>query len=168
MKILTAETDLTSATNISKTPVVRVYNSDSSAITLTRKSNAGTTIGTYSVPSGKVIYCQKSYTDTLEGGATLKATSVGYSEMMDVITLAGGETPFAGVTDNLVIHFDAGRASSYAGSGTTWNDVSGSGANATLTSDLAANYSSNDGGYFEFTKDLDEYATFPLGSAVQF
>ena len=41
MKILTAETNLTSATNISKSPVIRVYNSDSSAITLTRKSNAG-------------------------------------------------------------------------------------------------------------------------------
>ena len=168
MKVLSAETSLGSATNISKDPVVRVYNSDSSDVTLTRKDAGGTVIGTYSLPADKVIYCQKAYTDTLEGGAALKATAIGYSEMLDIVTLGGGEDPFTGVTDNLVIHFDAGRASSYAGSGTTWNDVSGSGANATLTSDLAANYSSNDGGYFEFTKDLDEYATFPLGSAGQF
>ena len=168
MKVLSAETSLGSATNISKAPLVRVYNSDSSAVTLTRKDAGGTVIGTYSLPADKVIYCQKSYTDTLEGGANLKAAAIGYTEMLDIITIAGGEDPFTGVTDNLVIHFDAGRASSYAGSGTTWNDVSGSGANATLTSDLAANYSSNDGGYFEFTKDLGEYATFPLGAAGVF
>ena len=168
MKLLSAEVNLGSATNLSNHPLVRVYNSDSSAVTLTRKNNVGTVIGSYSIPAGKVIYTEKSYTDTLEGGATLKATSVGYSEMMEIITLAGGETPFAGVTDNLVIHFDAGRASSYAGSGTTWNDVSSSGANATLSSALAANYSSSDGGYFEYTQDITEYATFPLGAAGQF
>ena len=168
MKLLSAEIDLGSATNLSNHPLVRVYNSDSSAVTLTRKNNVGTVIGSYSIPAGEVIYCQKSYTDTLEGGASLKATSVGYSEMMEIITLAGGEDPFTGVTDDLVIHFDAGRASSYAGSGTTWNDVSGSGANATLSSALAANYSSSDGGYFEYTQDITEYATFPLGAAGQF
>jgi len=168
VKLLSAEIDLGSATNLSSHPLVRVYNSDSSAVTLTRKNNVGTVIGSYSIPAGKVIYCQKFYTDTLEGGASLKATSVGYSEMMEIITLAGGEDPFTGVTDNLVIHFDAGRASSYAGSGTTWNDVSSSGANATLSSALAANYSSSDGGYFEYTQDITEYATFPLGAAGQF
>ena len=168
MKVLSAETSLGSATNISKAPVVRVYNSDSSAVTLTRKNAGGTVIGTYSLPADKVIYCQKDYTDTLEGGAALKAAAIGYTEMLDIITLAGGETAFAGVTDNLAIHFDAGRASSYAGSGTTWNDVSSSGANATLSSALAANYSSSDGGYFEYTQDITEYATFPLGAAGQF
>ena len=168
MKVLSAETSLGSATNLSNHPVVRVYNSDSSAVTLTRKNAGGTVIGTYSLPADKVIYCQKDYTDTLEGGAALKAAAIGYTEMLDIITLAGGETAFAGVTDNLAIHFDAGRASSYAGSGTTWNDVSSSGANATLSSALAANYSSSDGGYFEYTQDITEYATFPLGAAGQF
>ena len=168
MKVLSAETSLGSATNISKAPVVRVYNSDSSAVTLTRKDAGGTVIGTYSLPADKVIYCQKAYTDTLEGGAALKVTAIGYSEMLDIITLGGGEDPFTGVTDNLVIHFDAGRASSYAGSGTTWNDVSSSGANATLSSALAANYSSSAGGYFEYTQDITEYATFPLGAAGAF
>ena len=168
MKVLSAETDLGSATNLSNHPVVRVYNSDSSAVTLTRKDASGTVIGTYTIPAGEVIYSQKAYTDTLEGGAALKATAIGYSEMLDIISLGGGEAPFSGITDNLVIHFDAGRASSYAGSGTTWNDVSSSGANATLSSALAANYSSSDSGYFEYTQDITEYATFPLGAAGQF
>ena len=42
MKILTAETNLSSATNISNAPVVRIYNSDSSATILTRKNNVET------------------------------------------------------------------------------------------------------------------------------
>ena len=122
MKILTAETDLTSATNISKAPVVRVYNSDSSAITLTRKSNAGTTIGSYSVPPSKVIYCQKSYTDTLEGGAALKATGVGYSEELDIICLGNGGGSSI-ITSGLIVHLDAENSDSYSGSGSTWSDL---------------------------------------------
>ena len=144
MKILTAETDLTSATNISKTPVVRVYNSDSSAITLTRKSNAGTTIGSYSVPSGKVIYCQKSYTDTLEGGAALKATGVGYSEELDIICLGngGGGLP---VTANLLFHFDAADSSS---GDSTWTDKTSN--NYVMTANGSPTYSSSDGGSWDF------------------
>ena len=144
MKILTAETDLTSATNISKSPVVRVYNSDSSAITLTRKSNAGTTIGTYSVPSGKVIYCQKSYTDTLEGGAALKATGVGYSEELDIICLGngGGGLP---VTANLLFHFDAADSSS---GDSTWTDKTSN--NYVMTANGSPTYSSSDGGSWDF------------------
>ena len=145
MKILTAETDLTSATNISKTPVVRIYNSDSSAITLTRKSNAGTTIGSYSVPSGKVIYCEKSYTDTLEGGAALKATGVGYSEELDIICLGNGGGDSI-VTTNLVLHLDANN---YSGSGDwldeTSNDNDGTIVGATYTNDGDADYFDLDG-----------------------
>ncbi len=37
------------------------------------------------------------------------------------------------VTSNLVLYLDAGNASSYAGSGTTWTDLSGNSRNATLT-----------------------------------
>jgi hypothetical protein len=144
MKILTAETNLTSATNISKSPVIRVYNSDSSAITLTRKSNAGETIGSYSVPSGKVIYCEKSYTDTLEGGAALKATGVGYSEELDIICLGngGGGLP---VTANLLFHFDAADSSS---GDSTWTDKTSN--NYVMTANGSPTYSSSDGGSWDF------------------
>ena len=135
MKILTAETDLTSATNISKAPVARVYNSDSSAITLTRKSNAGTTIGSYSVPPSKVIYCQKFYTDTLAGGAALKATGVGYSEELDIICLGncGGSSI---VDTDLYIHYDFSSTD-------CWNRTNGTNTDDYTIHNLANDY--NDG-----------------------
>ena len=135
MKILTAETDLTSATNISKSPVVRIYNSDSSAITLTRKSNAGETIGSYSVPPSKVIYCQKSYTDTLEGGAALKATGVGYSEELDIICLGNGGGSSIVDTD-LYVHYDFSNTDS-------WNRTNGTNTDDYTIHNLANDY--NDG-----------------------
>ena len=153
MKILTAEIDLGSATNLSKAPVVRVYNSDSSTITLTRKSNAGTTIGTYSIPSGKVIYCQKSYTDTLEGGAALKATGVGYSEELEIICLSSTSINY--VTSSLTFHVDPNN---YSGSGTyddTVNSVPG-------TID-GATYDSTNGYYFDFDGINDEIR-WPAGT----
>ena len=104
MKVLSAETGLGSATNLNRAPLVRIYNSDSSAVTLTRKASDGTVIGTYSVPADKVIYCQKSFTDTLEGGATLKAAAIGYTEMLDIVTLASGAGGV--ITDNLMFHLD--------------------------------------------------------------
>ena len=155
MKILTAETDLTSATNISKSPVIRVYNSDSSAITLTRKDNTGTTIGSYSVPPSKVIYCEKSYTDTLEGGAALKATGVGYSEELDIICLGNGGGGSI-VETNLVLHLDANN---YSGSGAwldeTSNDNDGTINGATYTNDGDADYFDFDGSndYVELAED---------------
>ena len=144
MKILTAETDLTSATNISKSPVVRIYNSDSSAITLTRKSNAGETIGTYSVPSGKVIYCEKSYTDTLEGGAALKATGVGYSEELDIICL--GSDSISYVTSNLRMHLDS---DSYSGSG-DWLDATSNNNDGTIDGATYVAASGGNPAYFSF------------------
>tara|TARA_R100001082_G_scaffold98116_1_gene66237 strand:+ start:347 stop:1375 length:1029 start_codon:yes stop_codon:yes gene_type:complete len=121
MKVLSAETNLGSATNVGKAPVVRIYNSDSSAVTLTRKDAAGIVIGTYSVPADKVIYCQKSFTDTLEGGANLKAAAIGYSEMLDIVTLASGAGGV--ITDNLMFHLDAGNAESYGDQTTLWKDL---------------------------------------------
>jgi hypothetical protein len=52
------------------------------------------------------------------------------------------------VTSGLVMHLDAGNASSYPGSGTTWTDLSGSGNNATLTN--GPTYSSSNGGSIVF------------------
>jgi hypothetical protein len=53
-------------------------------------------------------------------------------------TMFGGQNnyvapvaPTALVTEGLVMSFDAGNASSYAGSGTTWTDLSGRGNHGT-------------------------------------
>ena len=39
MKVLSAETNLSSATNVGNASVVRIFNSDSSAATVTRKDS---------------------------------------------------------------------------------------------------------------------------------
>ena len=52
------------------------------------------------------------------------------------------------VTNNLVLHLDAGNSSSYSGSGTTWTDLSGQNNNGTLVG--GTGYSSDDGGYLIF------------------
>ena len=150
MKILTSETNLTSATNIGNSPVVRIYNSDSSSLTLTRKSNEGTTIGTYSIPSGKVIYCEKSYADTLEGGVALKATGVGYSEELEIISLSSTSINY--VTSNLRIHLDA---DSYSGSG-DWLDATSNDNDGTIDGATYSAESGSNPAYFSFDGTNDD------------
>ena len=83
MKILSAETNLASATSVNNSSVLRVFNSDSSnTMTVTRKTASGSTVGSFTIPSGKVTYCEKDYTDTIEGGANLKVSQVAFSPMM--------------------------------------------------------------------------------------
>ena len=85
MKILSAETNLASATNVSNAPVVRLFNSGASNILVTQKDYQGANEGTFMVMSGDVVYCEKYYTDTLEGSADVKATKTAYSSMMKFV-----------------------------------------------------------------------------------
>ena len=59
----------------------------------------------------------------------------------------GGGAPSI-VTSGLVMHLDAGNASSYPGTGTAWTDLSGNGNNGTLTN--GPTYSAADGGQIVF------------------
>jgi hypothetical protein len=79
VKLLGTETTLTSATDVGKATVVRVYNS-STAATVTLKNNAVTpaTLGTITLAQGEVVFIEKDPTDTLEGGAAFKAVKVAY------------------------------------------------------------------------------------------
>ena len=52
------------------------------------------------------------------------------------------------ITTNLVLYLDASNASSYAGSGTTWNDISGGDNDLTLTN--GPTFNSQDGGVIVF------------------
>ena len=63
------------------------------------------------------------------------------------------------VTNNLVLHLDAGDSSSYSGSGTAWNDLSGQGNHATLVN--SPQYSSNNEGYLWFRDGTNDHATLP-------
>ena len=58
------------------------------------------------------------------------------------------------ITNNLVLHLDAGNSNSYSGSGTTWSDLSGSSNDGTLTNGVT--YSSDNGGVLVFD-GTDDY-----------
>lgn len=62
------------------------------------------------------------------------------------------------VTDGLRLYLDAGNASSYPGSGTTWTDISGFGNNFTLVN--GPTYSTESGGAIVFD-GTNDYATGP-------
>ena len=161
MKILSAETNLSSATNVSSASVVRIFNSDSSAATVTKKTSVGSTIGSFTMSAGEVVYSEKDYTDTLEGGSGLKVSKVGYSHMMSYSSYAssgGGGSGF--ITSNLVLHLDASNSSSYPGSGTTWTDLTGNGNDGTLINGVT--YVSSDGGYLNFdgANDRVDFASY--------
>jgi hypothetical protein len=63
----------------------------------------------------------------------------------------GGE-----VTAGLLFHLDAGNASSYPGSGSTWTDLAGSGLTTTLYN--SPTYNSSNGGYLSFVASNSQYA----------
>ena len=66
------------------------------------------------------------------------------------------------ITTNLVLHLDAGNSSSYSGSGTAWNDLSGNGNNFTLTN--GPTYTSDNGGAIVFD-GTNDYAVSALNQA---
>jgi hypothetical protein len=67
------------------------------------------------------------------------------------------------VTSGLVLNLDAGNTSSYPGSGTTWNDLSGNGQNFTLYN--SPTFSSNNGGEILFSGSND-YARIRNSSSI--
>ena len=65
----------------------------------------------------------------------------------DYVAVAGSAPAI--ITDNLELHLDALNSSSYSGSGTTWNDISGENNNGTITNSSEVVY--NSGGWFDWT-----------------
>ena len=59
------------------------------------------------------------------------------------------------VTDDMVMHLDAGQTASYPGSGTTWTDLSGNGNNGTLTNFSGSFYDSANQGSLIFDGNDD-------------
>lgn len=58
------------------------------------------------------------------------------------------QTPISLVTDGLTLRLDAGNATSYGGSGTTWTDIAGTQQNITLVN--SPSYTSGTPSYFTF------------------
>jgi len=63
--------------------------------------------------------------------------------------------PIAFVTTGIQLHLDAGNASSYPGTGSTWTDLVG---NKTFTLSGSPSYSSSNGGYLNFVPASSQYA----------
>ncbi len=89
------------------------------------------------------------------GGATKSSTNLNsYGPMNNTGDGSVSITCFS--NSGLVLHLDAGNPASYSGSGSTWNDLSGNGSNATL---FNTSYSSANGGSIVFN-GTTSYADF--------
>lgn len=89
------------------------------------------------------------------GGST--KTTTGHHSFGTLNTTGDGSVSITCLTNSsLVLHLDAGNTSSYIGSGTTWNDLSGNGSNVTLVS---TSYNQANGGSIVFD-GTSSYANF--------
>ena len=82
IKVLAAEADLTSASNVTNATLVRVYNGHSAVSVITRKDSGGNVIGSMTVINGTVGVMEKDATDTLtasSGGASVKVSKIAFT-----------------------------------------------------------------------------------------
>ena len=82
IKLLAAEADLSSASNVTLATLVRLYNGHSAVSVITRKDSGGNTIGSATVLNGTVEVFEKDATDTLTasaGGASVKVAKIGFT-----------------------------------------------------------------------------------------
>ena len=66
IKVLAAEGDLQSASNVDTATVVRLFNGHTGALVITRKTAGGTTVGSLTVNTKGSVVLEKDPTDTLE------------------------------------------------------------------------------------------------------
>ena len=81
IKVLAAEGNLSSASNVGTATVVRLFNNHSAAIAITRKLAGGTTVGSLTVNTKETVLLEKDSTDTLtaaSNGASLLVTKIAY------------------------------------------------------------------------------------------
>ena len=65
IKVLAAEGNLSSASNVGTATVVRLFNNHSAALLITRKLAGGTTVGSITVNTKESVILEKDATDTL-------------------------------------------------------------------------------------------------------
>lgn len=78
IKLLGVESDLTAASNVGLSTLVRVHNTSAGQLLVTQKNASAITIASVTLVAGEVIVIEKSPTDTLEGGADLMSVGVAY------------------------------------------------------------------------------------------
>tara|TARA_B100001093_G_scaffold470344_1_gene491767 strand:+ start:836 stop:1093 length:258 start_codon:yes stop_codon:yes gene_type:complete len=82
IKVLAAEGTLSSPSNVGSATVVRLYNSHSGTVVITRKNAGGDTIGSFSAVNGEVVYVEKDSTDTLtaaSNASSILVTKIAYA-----------------------------------------------------------------------------------------
>ena len=82
IKLLAAEADLSSASNVGNATLVRLYNGHSAALVVSRKDSGGNTIGSMTVLNGTVVVMEKDPTDTLTasaGGSSVKVSKIAFT-----------------------------------------------------------------------------------------
>ena len=83
IKLLATEGNLSSASNVNKATVVRLFNNHTTNLIITRKTAGGDTIGTITADNGKAIFLEKDPTDTLESGSNgdkIKVVKIAYNQ----------------------------------------------------------------------------------------
>lgn len=76
-KIKSAEISVTTANTVSDATVVRVYAPSASVITIA--DDTATTVGTFTIPAGRVEYVQKQSNYTLAATVAVLCSSVAFS-----------------------------------------------------------------------------------------
>ena len=69
IKVLAAEGNLSSASNVGTATVVRLFNNHSAALLITRKTAAAATVGSITVNTKESVILEKDPTDTLTAGS---------------------------------------------------------------------------------------------------
>ena len=81
IKVLAAQGDLSSASNVGTATVVRLFNNHSAALLITRKTAADATVGSITVNTKESVILEKDATDTLtaaSNGGSVLVTQVAY------------------------------------------------------------------------------------------
>ena len=79
IKVLAAEGNLSSASNVDSASVVRLYNGHSAALVITRTDSSDSTIGSFTLGTLQSIVIEKDYSDKLSAasnGASVKVVKV--------------------------------------------------------------------------------------------
>ena len=82
IKVLAEQGTLNSASNVDTATVVRLVNTHTGELLITRKTAGGATVGSLTVTSKDTVVLEKDPTDTLEAasnGSTVKVVKVAYN-----------------------------------------------------------------------------------------
>jgi hypothetical protein len=171
----------TLTTTITKTASVRVNiaNGTGSKTVTISSPNSGITLDASTISSGYVTINVASNVPANTYSVSLTATDAAASRKTETFTIIVNKWPKIGdpaiVTSGLQLSLDAGNSSSYSGTGTTWNDLSGNGRNGSWQSTPV--FSTNSGGLLTIGNSTAQYmsraglpafATFTAETWVKF